>query len=128
MKDSTWKSALDEAKRVDGESKRLQGDYQAAIKKYQEAKDKGDRLVKNLQNRSRSLEFLTKLDKCLPTDTRAMPSSTNPEKLRDEIMHRDQLLITNVDSQQVDDVSKWFAVMKEKEWYSPIPGQPGIRR
>ena len=125
VKPSMWKLPWTKQSGPTASRSSLQGDYQAAVKKYQEAKDKGDRLVKNLQNRSRWLEFLTKLDKCLPTDPRPMPSSTNPEKLRDEIMHRDQLLITNVDSQQVDDVSKWFAVMKDKEWYQSVPGQPG---
>ena len=90
MKDSTWKDALAEAKRVDGDSKRLQGDYQAAVQKYGEVKAKGDRLVNNLQNRSQWLKFLTALDKCLPPypdkngkiHEEPMPSSTNPEKLR----------------------------------------------
>ena len=56
------------------------------------------------------------------------PSATDPEELKKQIMQRKELVITNIDSQQVDDVAKWFAVMKE--WYRPIPGQPGrpIRR
>jgi type IV pilus assembly protein PilM len=125
VKESLWSGALAQATQVDGDSKRLQGDYDVAKKKYEETKAKGKRLVNNLQNRSRWLEFLTQLDKCLPVDKSPMPNSTDPEKLRHDIMHREQLLITNVDSQQVDDVSKWFSLMKEKEWYGAIPGQPG---
>ena len=131
VKPSIWEKPETDAKAADGKSKQLTGEYDAAIKKYKDEKDKGDRLVKNLQNRSRWLEFLTALDKCLPPDPRPMPNSTDPEELRKEIMDRKQLLITNVDSQQVDDVSKWFAVMKEKGIvYRPIPGQlcaPGGR-
>ena len=123
VKEPLWKDALDKATKVNSDSTRLKGEYADAVKKYKDAKDKGDRLVNNLQNRSKWLEFLTKLDKCLPVDSRPMPNSTDPEVLRKEIMHREQLLITNVDSQQADDVSKWFALVKP--WYTSFPGQPG---
>ena len=39
-------------------------------------------------------------------------------------MHRNQLLVTNLDSQQVEDVGKWFAAVKTT-WYYPVPGLPG---
>ena len=122
VKPSIWDKSEAEATKVSGDSKRLKDDYDAAVKKYKDAMDKGDRLVNNLQNRSQWLEFLTKLDKCLPVDPRPMPTSNDPEVLRKEIMHREQLLITNVDSQQVDDVSKWYALVKQR--YHPIPS-PG---
>ena len=35
------------------------------------------------------------------------------------------MLVTNLDSQQVDDVAKWFAAVKP--WYLPIPGDAGRR-
>ena len=55
-----------------------------------------------------------------------MPATTGEiDALRTEIMHRNQLLVTNIDSQQVDDVGKWFAAMKASNWYSPISGTPG---
>ena len=116
---------------ADGKSKQLIGDYEAAKKKFDETKAKGDRLVNNLQNRSQWLKFLTALDTCLPPypgkdgkiHEDPMPCSTDSEKLRKEIMERKQLLITNVDSQQIDDASKWFALVKP--WYRSVPGQPG---
>ncbi len=54
-----------------------------------------------------------------------MPSTTDPDELKKAIMHRNQLLVTNIDSQQVDDVGKWFAAVKQNLWYSPVPGSPG---
>jgi type IV pilus assembly protein PilM len=123
VKEGIWKEAESAATAADGKSKQLNGDHDVALKKFNDEKDKGDRLVKNLQNRSRWLEFLTKLNKCLPPDPSPMPNSTDPEKLRSEIMARKQLLITNIDSQQTDDVSKWFALVKP--WYRSVPGQPG---
>jgi type IV pilus assembly protein PilM len=123
VRPAIWEKAEGEAKAADGKSKQLSGDHDAAVKKFNDENDKGDRLVKNLQNRSRWLEFLTKLNKCLPVEKKPMPSSTDPETLRKEIMDRDQLVITNIDSQQVDDVSKWFALVKP--WYRSVQNQPG---
>ena len=54
-----------------------------------------------------------------------MPSEATDE-LRKQIMHRNQLLVTNVDSQPVDDVGKWFAAVKT--WYRPSPDSPACRR
>ncbi len=131
VRPAIWEKPEGEAKAADGKSKQLIGDYEAAKKKFEETTGKGDRLVKNLQNRSQWLKFLTAIDTCLPPypgkdgkiHAKPMPSSTDPEKLRKEIMDREQLLITNVDSQQIDDASKWFALVKP--WYHPFPGQPG---
>ena len=51
-----------------------------------------------------------------------MPSTTDPDALiSTAIMHRNQLLVTNLDSQQVEDVGKWFAAVNQKTWYKPIP-------
>ena len=37
-------------------------------------------------------------------------------------MHRNQLLVTNLDSQQVDDVGKWFAAAKKVSPRSRLAG------
>jgi type IV pilus assembly protein PilM len=127
----SWKAAEERATAVQGQSKKLQDEYAAAKKKYDDMKAKGDRLVNNLQNRKRWLEFLTALDKCVPPypgkdgkiQFEPMPTGSDPDDLRKQIMHRNQLLVTNVDSQPVEDVGKWFGLVKT--WYRPVPGQPG---
>ena len=96
----------------------------AAKDKFNKTKDTGDRLVNNLQRREAWLQFLTALNECLPHDSRPI---AHVEPMRrncaSDIMHREQLLVTNVDSQPVEDVAKWFALVKN--WYKEIPGQPG---
>ena len=127
VKESRWKldgkSLETEATSADTRSKDLIGREQAAWAKYNETKKKGDHLINNLENRRRWLEFLSAVDKCLPADDSPPPSTTDPDALRDQIMRRKQLLVTNLDSQQVDDVGKWFAAVKP--WYYPIDGAPG---
>jgi hypothetical protein len=67
------------------------------------------------------LGLLQAVDKCLPTDD---PSQPQPKDVSD----RNQVHITNIDCQQVDDLSKWFTIVKP--WYTPAagaaaPGAPG---
>ena len=93
----------------------LIADEEAALKKFKETKEHGDHLVNNLEGRKRWLEFLSAIDECLPKDDKPMPSTTDPAELKTAIMHRNQLLVTNLDSQQVDDVGNWFAAVKP--WY-----------
>ena len=125
-----WDPVVKGAKDAEGMSTRLKGEYEAAKTKYKTTKDKGDRLVNNVGNRSRWLEFLTALNTCLPPypvngkiPVQKMPDATNEDELRKQIMTREQLFITNIDSQPVDDASKWFTLVKP--WYRSIPGQPG---
>jgi type IV pilus assembly protein PilM len=133
VKPSLWDGAIQKADSVQGESKRLQGEYEAAKTKFDATKGKGERLVSNVQDRDRWLKFLTALNECLPPYpgkggkivVEPPPSATDEKELKTQIMKRNQLIVTNIDSQQVDDVSKWFAVMKDKQWYRPIPGKPG---
>jgi type IV pilus assembly protein PilM len=126
VKDSLWKSLEGKASEVDTQSKSLLSEEDAAKAKFKETKQHGDNLLNNLGNRKRWLRFLSAVNECLPRPKdNAMPSPTDTEAFRNAIMHRDQLLVTNFDSQQVDDVSKWFEVVKKNGWYEPIPGTPG---
>jgi type IV pilus assembly protein PilM len=117
VKETQWKTMEDGAKDVDGKSKKLIADEDAALKKFKETKEHGDHLVNNLEGRKRWLEFLAALNTCLPRDSKAMPSTTDPVELRKAIMHRNQVLVTNLDFQPSDDVSKWFNLVKP--WYVP---------
>ncbi len=122
VKESRWQGTLTEATNVGSESKKLQSDYEAAKNQFDLTKAKGERLVANVQKRDRWLKFITALDKCLPSDPNPMPTNTNMEKLRTALMNRNQLIVTNLDSQPIDDVGKWFT--QTKQWYD-IEGQPG---
>ncbi|MGO9108787.1 MAG: type IV pilus assembly protein PilM [Thermoguttaceae bacterium] len=123
VKESQWKTLEDGANNVDRQSAGLIADEAAALKKFKETKDHGDHLVNDLERRKHWLEFLSAVNECLPKDDTPMPSTTDPTQLRTAIMHRKEMLITNLDSQQVDDVAKWFAAVKQ--WYSKIDGAPG---
>ena len=139
VKPTLWDAPMKQANTVQGEAKRLQGTYDTETTKYKETRAKGEKLVSNVQDRDRWLKFLSAVNECLPPyeigkDGKPVvdppPSATDPEELKKQIMQRKELIVTNIDSQQVDDVAKWFAIMKDKGWYRPIPGQPGapIRR
>ena len=76
-----------------------------------------------VEGRRRWLDLLSAINTCLPTDNNPMPSSTDPLQLKTAIMHRNQMLVTNLDSQQMDNVATWFAAVKPL--YQKIEGEPG---
>jgi type IV pilus assembly protein PilM len=122
VRQSDWKTpeaAADSAVKKSGDLIKEEGD---AKTKFDDIKKKGDHLINNLGGRKRWMEFLAAIDACLPEDKTEPPKTTDPEKLRDAIMHRNQLLVTNIDSQQIDDVGKWFAAVKNQ--YTKIDGVP----
>ncbi len=120
--ESAWKPLESNVTDVDRKSKKLKTEEDEALKKFKETKEHGDHLVNNLEGRKRWLEFLSAIDECLPKDQDDKDgrcrSTTDPDALKTAIMHRNQLLVTNLDSQQVDDVGKWFAAVKP--WYLPV--------
>ncbi len=131
VREDHWKAEMSQADAAKSKSAQLQSAYGEAKNKYEKEKGSGGRLVNNVQNRDRWLKFLTAMNKCLPPypgkdgkiAAQPMPSSTNMEELRSQIMHREGLLVTNIDSQPVEDVSTWYD--KVKQWYIPIPGSAG---
>jgi len=125
VKESQWKTLEKSASEVDARSRLLTSDKEAALAKFKDTKKHGDHLIRNLDQPKRWLEFLAAVDECMPKDDRPMPKMTNGDELRTAIMSRNQLLITNIDSQQIDDVGKWYTAVKQKSWYVPILGTPG---
>ena len=131
VKESAWNSPQNPLENrvtnVDTQSKRLIAEEQTALAKFKETKEHGDHLINNLQDRKSWIEFLAAIDACLPKDPAAMPSSTDSEaNIKKAVMAREELLVTNIDSQQVEDVGKWFAAVNGKGWYHAIPVQaPG---
>jgi type IV pilus assembly protein PilM len=119
-----WKPLENRASDVDRQSHTLMTEEEEALTKFKATKDHGDHLVNNLEGRKHWLEFLAAISKCLPKDDQPMPSTTDPPaEIKNKIMHRNQMLVTNLDSQQMEDVGKWFAAVKG--WYLPVPGSPG---
>jgi type IV pilus assembly protein PilM len=124
VKVDDWKKDEGDAKAVDGKSRALIGDQTAALGDFDKIKKRGDALVNGLEGRKRWLEFLSAVNGCLPTDqTQRPPTTADVAVLRTAIMHRNELLISNFDSQQMEDVGKWFAAVKSS--YTAIPGAPG---
>ncbi len=123
VKEDLWKKSESAAKDVDARSKLLKAEEEQVLKNFKERKDHGDHLVNNLEGRNRWLEFLAAVNKCLPKDDRDMPKTSDQANLATPIMHRNELLVQNLDSQQIDDVGKWFAAAKP--WYQKIDGAPG---
>jgi len=124
VRESQWKPLEKAASDVDSRSKNMTSEETAALAKFKETKHHGDNLIENLDRPKRWLELLAAIDKCLPTDNSPMPKTTDKE-LAAAIMKRTQIIVTNIDSQQVDDVAKWFAAANQKTWYLPIKGAPG---
>ncbi len=123
VKESTWQAAESKAKEISTRSGSLKSQRDEALKKFQETDGIGKHLVNQLQGRNRWLELLAGLDKCFPFDKHPMETTRDPEKLSVALMKRDQLFVTNIDSQQMEDVSKWFAAVKGD--YFPFPDMPG---
>jgi len=123
VREKDWRPLESKVNDVDRESKRLIADEEAALKKFKETKEHGDHLVNNLEGRKHWLEFLSAINGCLPKDDKPMPSTTDPAELRTIIMHRNQMLVTNLDSQQMEDVGRWFTLVKP--WYHPVLDSPG---
>ncbi len=129
VKESQWKALETAAETVSTRSKTLIADEQASREQFNKVNEHGSHLINNLGDRKRWIEFLKELDTCLPTDNAEMPSSTDSNAaIEAAITARKQLLVTNIDSQQVDDVGKWFSAVNQKHWYLAIPGAPGRRR
>jgi type IV pilus assembly protein PilM len=124
VKTDQWSSYESAAKSVDAQSKKLIADEGDALTKFKDTKKRGDELVNNLEGRKRWQEFLAALDECLPTDkTPRQPPTADIAVLRNAIMHRNELLVTNIDKQETDDVAKWFTAVKP--WYVASSGTAG---
>ncbi len=65
----------------------------------------GDSLVSNIEGRVSWLELLKAINESLPQD--------DPNKVPDKIWDRNEVHITNLECQQVDDLAKWFASREE---------------
>ena len=84
-----------------------------AKNEYKGIKQIGDHLVDNIEGRVLWLELLLRINQALPA--RRSQAGSPPKNVR----YRNELHITSLECQQVDDVSKWFDWAKK--WYEAGP-------
>ncbi|MGD0900930.1 MAG: type IV pilus assembly protein PilM [Thermoguttaceae bacterium] len=114
-----WKKAENAAVAVVGKSKGLKTQADEAISRFKKTEEIGKHLVSNVEGRTRWLALWHAIDGCLPTGEDPPPKEK--ESPAERIARRQQLHVTYVDCQQVDDVARWFAAVKV---YLP-QGAPG---
>jgi type IV pilus assembly protein PilM len=126
VNEDMWKKAEGEAKAVKSRSDNLNSQAKSAIDKFHDTENIGRHLASNVNGRSRWLNLLKAINVCLPVDQPEMGPNGKP-KVKD-LGDRDEVQVTNIDCQQVDDLAKWFAVVKP--WYqapqeaAAAPGAP----
>ncbi len=115
--DSGWGNAEREATRVGGLARGFRQDAEQAKAEFNEIKGIGEHLQGNVENRIIWAEFLRAVNACLPSD----PEGQQPK----ELILRNQVHITNLEAQKVEDLGEWFAAVKQ--WYEPaeITGPEG---
>ncbi len=118
-----WKTAETQATQLKGTADRLKGDCDAARKEFQDTTEIGQHLVGNVDGRIRWLELLKAINECLPSD----PPRKADERLppdAERISESNELHITNLECQWLEDVSKWYAVVKQDDEKTPDAASP----
>jgi len=75
----------------------------------------GQNLVSHVEGRVQWLELLRAINECLPRD----PEDRKPQ----EIERRNELHIVNIETQYMQDLSQWFALVSQ--WYQPMDSPAG---
>lgn len=109
MDKAIFGNAEQAASQIVARSRDLQQQKSQIDSGFEETNQVGKNLVGHVEGRVRWLELLRALNECLPRD----PEGQRPA----EIDQRNELYITNLESQFLPDVSQWFAVMKANKWY-----------
>jgi type IV pilus assembly protein PilM len=136
VNEGMWKTAEDGATRVSGQSDTLKKRAETAVGMFRDTENIGKHLVSNVEGRTRWLALLRAINESLPPHQWAVVATgSNPPRAVDQtppgefskpppkdVAERNQVQITNIDCQQVDDLSKWFAGVKP--WYVPLGGAP----
>ncbi len=130
---AVWKQPELQASQLTTDAGDLKSKADQAIDAYKATDQIGQHLVGNVEGRVRWLELIKAINQSLPQNAPAKPEDPSLS-LADRISNREQLHVTNVDCQRVDDVSQWYA--KVKRWEpegsdsaaaagnSPPAGQP----
>jgi len=114
-KDPAWVAAQGQASALKTKVKGFADNDTEARAKFTETDLTGQHLVQNVEGRIRWLELLKAIDACLPRGEDPKPADAKESKekevaLAEDIMRRRELHITNIDSQEVDDIAQWQTV------------------
>ena len=121
VNDSIWSQPESQANALKTKANQLKSEFDQANTEYHNAEQIGQHLVGNVQGRLRWLELLKAVNQCLPPiPTPTILPSRKPEgpPCR-HILARDELHVTSLDCQQVDDVSTWYAGVKKWDPTAP---------
>jgi len=113
----TWKDSRTQASQLVAQASRLKNDDAQARSAFQSTNQIGQHLVGNAGGRTRWLELLKAVNVCLPT--RKNRDDSNIADLVDRISSRKELHVTNIDSQQKEDLSECYAAVKRFEETAP---------
>ena len=105
-----WKSAEDEAKQLINDAGQLKTGAEQARTEFDGTRQIGQNLVGNVEGRIRWLELLKAVNACLPSDPPRKPTTMLAAV---PIAERKELHVTNLDCQQTEDVSQWYAGVKQ---------------
>ena len=105
-----WKDAERQSTRVAADANRFKTESEAATTEFKATDLIGQHLVGNVEGRIRWLELLRAVADCLPQAKNPPPKADDPAI---PIPDRNELHITNLECQQVEDVSQWFGGMKQ---------------
>jgi len=107
VNEEKWRLSENVADTAASEASRYVSETQAAVQKFQTIDGIGSNLVSNVEGRILWLELLKTVNDCLPHDAE--------DKQPENVSERNQLHVTNLECQHVEDVSQWFAGVKK--WY-----------
>ena len=118
---SRWSKAETAASQIKREAELSKADTDQGVTEFKSTDQIGQHLVGNVAGRIRWLELLKAVNECLPTDPtdqNADPKDedsrlSDADRIAKHIAKRKDLHITNLECQQADDVSQWYAVVKQ---------------
>lgn len=113
-------TAENRAKQVAQTSSDFEQKQQQAEGEFDSTDQIGKNLVGNVEGRILWLEMLQALNNCLPKD----PEGKRPK----EIELRNELHITNLECQKIEDMQVWYKAMKQLNWYQVPPPPPGMAK
>ena len=116
-----WKAAEAEAKQTHRRCRQAEiSENEQAAADFKGIDQIGQHLVGNVEGRVRWLELLKAINACLPTDPPRKPDAPPIP-----ISQRRTLHITNLDCQQLEDVSQWYAGVMKWDDSAPRRGNSG---
>ena len=111
-KKGVWEQPEQQADQLAARAGSLTGEKDQALNALKAADEIGKNLVGNVEGRIRWLELLKAINQSLPPY--APVKEEDPKvPIANRISEREQLHVTNLDCQQVEDVSQWYSALPE---------------